>query len=247
MDGADGWFGSGREGCADGRRVADVSDRQVQQHPDVAVIQPVEHMPARTAGRHDAMRPHQPKCLARGGFTQPAHRGQVMDTDLPCFKQSGQDPDTARVGHQPKHIGQTLHVGRGRQGTPEEIDPFLFTGQPVSGRPVRVWKRPNLCAHVNILVSDQIIGHGTADRPGGPGIPRNSARPAGRRGPASSAQTSRPGRGTSRQPSRCTFRMRAEIVGLSAAQITSTGGTRRSGMVEGRIGRGSQICADPRA
>lgn len=94
--------------------MADVSHRQIQQQPNVAVIQPVEHMTARTAARHNAMRPHEPKRLAYRGFTEPAHRGQVMDTHLAALKQSRQDPDTAGIRHQPEHLGQALHVGRGR-------------------------------------------------------------------------------------------------------------------------------------
>jgi len=42
MEGVDRVNGAfGRANCADGRSVADVDDRQIQQHPDEAVIQPV--------------------------------------------------------------------------------------------------------------------------------------------------------------------------------------------------------------
>lgn len=160
MDRVHGWFGTGRDGCAGGRRVADVSDGQIKKHPDVAVIEPVENVSARAAARNDALRPHEPKCLAHRGFTEPAHRSQIMDTDLTCFKQSGQNPDTAGVGHQPEHLCEAHHVGRGRQGITEGIDTRHFAGQPGPGHPVGASKRPNMSVHMNTLSFVHILAMG---------------------------------------------------------------------------------------
>lgn len=157
-NGLDRQFGFGRSGHAQDGGVTDVGDRQIQQHSDVAVIQPIEHVATRAATGNDPVCSHQAKRLTDGGFAQPAHQRQVVHANLTSFKQGGQDTDTARISHQSEHVSQTLHVGRWRQRTPEDIDPVRIVGRAMPGHSVRgEGSSTSMCVHTNILAAHQTL------------------------------------------------------------------------------------------
>ena len=126
-----------------------MGDRHVQQHPDVAVAEPVKHSAARAAAFHNAVRAHEPKGLADRGFALAAHRGEVMHAHLTGFEQGSEDPDAARVAHQPEHSGDPLDILRRGQRLLESLDSCAVA--PWVRRAVRLGNGLKLSDHMNIL------------------------------------------------------------------------------------------------
>lgn len=54
-----------------------------------------------------------------------------------------------------KDISQALHVGRRRQRTPQDCDPFRFVSRPTPGHPMRGRRSATLHDHLHILASDK--------------------------------------------------------------------------------------------
>ncbi len=133
-----------------------MGDRHVQQHPDVAVAEPVKHDAARAAGFHDAMRAHEPKGLAHRGFALAAYRCEVMHADLAGLEQGGEDPDPAGVAHQPEHSGDPFNVLRRGQRRLEKLNSCAVA--PWVRRVVRFGNALKLSVHLNIL-ADVYVFH----------------------------------------------------------------------------------------
>lgn len=130
-----------------------MGDRHVQQHTDMAVVQPVEYNAPCAAGRHGAVRTHEPKGLAYRRFALAAHSGKVMHAYLAGFEQSGEDPDTGRVAHQPEHTGHPLNILHRRQRPLENVNTRQIAVAPDPGRVGNGLKES---AHLNILSFDQM-------------------------------------------------------------------------------------------
>lgn len=97
------------------RSVIDVSEGDVQQHPDVAVGEPVKGVPTATPDRDDPVGAKQAQGVAHPRFALSDHRRQVMHADLARFEEGDEQRHPARITQQTKHSGQLVEGLRIRQ------------------------------------------------------------------------------------------------------------------------------------
>ena len=94
----------------DGIRVLGVRDGQVDEHPDMRVVEAVERVPAVPPDRDHPVGAEQPEGVRGGGLAQPGDRGQIADAQL-TVEQRDQQLQAARIAEQAEHVGRVDDVG----------------------------------------------------------------------------------------------------------------------------------------
>jgi hypothetical protein len=105
-----------------GGGVADVGERHVQQHADVAIGKPVVGHPAGPAGCHDPVRAQQPEMMGDRGLARVRDGGQVRHARL-ALEERDEHPQPARVGEQTEHVRQVSQLSSRRHGRRGHSDP----------------------------------------------------------------------------------------------------------------------------
>lgn len=97
-----------------------MGQREVEQHPDVQVVQAVEGPSAATPHGDDTVRPQQAQCVADGALRLTTSGGEVADTGLAVEQ----------------HAEQTQSAGIGQQAEdPAHVKDVVLRRQPVTGTP----------------------------------------------------------------------------------------------------------------
>ena len=101
-----------------------VRSGQLQQGPDVGVVEPVVDHPAVTAVADDPGGAQQSHRMGHHRLGHPDHRSQIADTQLTGVQQGEQDPYPVRLAQQLEPGGQGVCFVGSDETLPGGPDPF---------------------------------------------------------------------------------------------------------------------------
>lgn len=107
----------------DGVGVFGVREREIEEHPDVSVVQPVVRDPATAAYRDHSMRAQQAEGVRGRGLAQPADGSQIAHAQL-TVEQCHQQPQPTRIREQTEHVRGVDDVVLGGHSGSHVRDPF---------------------------------------------------------------------------------------------------------------------------
>jgi hypothetical protein len=113
--------------------MADVLERDVEEHSNMAVPQRVIRHPPRSAHSHDTMSAKQSEGVRARRLAHPGGRRKVADAELATLQETHQQTKPARVREQAEHGAEFLHeVNVGQTGLdrrhPSGVDQTELTG-----------------------------------------------------------------------------------------------------------------------
>ena len=91
-------------------------DGNVEQHPDVAISDPVVHLAPAFGGANQSGEAQLTKLMARRGLRGVDQTGKITDADLPSFEEGVDDPKPVGVGEQAETRRKRLGVLGAEQG-----------------------------------------------------------------------------------------------------------------------------------
>lgn len=103
--------------------MVNVLQRDVEEHPDVAVAQRVEGHPTGAPDFHDSTRSQEAQRVRGGGLAHPRRRSEVTHAELAAFEERDEQSHPSRVSHQSEYFGQLLDRVCRRERSSNGLDP----------------------------------------------------------------------------------------------------------------------------
>lgn len=88
--------------------MCDVLERDVEQEPDVAIVERVVDVSALLAIADEAARAQEAQVVRAGRLRQPGRCGEIADTELSAFEKSDDQANAARIGEDAEGLGERL-------------------------------------------------------------------------------------------------------------------------------------------
>jgi len=97
--------------------------RNVEQEPNVGVVEAVKHHPTIAAGSDDASRPKQTKRVRDVGLGRAGDCGQVADTQLAGLEEGVEESRACLISEQLEELGKVCELRLGKQLLLGRFDP----------------------------------------------------------------------------------------------------------------------------
>lgn len=102
----------------------DVFEGKIEEQPNMAVPEGIEHHPTRPPDLDHLMQPEEPQGVAGGGLADPRRTGEVTDAQFPTFEKRDQQPEPAGITEEGKRVGQLGELDVVGKALTDGLDPI---------------------------------------------------------------------------------------------------------------------------